>query len=239
MSSILSRIVGGFLIVVAVLSLVAGARLLVRAPLFAATARVKLYLPDDQPDHSGYDDGRFCITSRSVLELELDSIRSDAFLSNVVRQLASNANWSAGSRGGPGTISDDFVALIQRRLELKPTECAGSKGVWFVEIRFEGANPREATDVANAIADEYLMNRPYQRKEQAEERQDMLMIRCPPAEFLDMASPATKPQFRNRIHGLGFVGLGVALFLLGGGTMRTGGSGRNPNAEKSASFTPS
>ncbi|HYG22247.1 MAG TPA: hypothetical protein VEH04_05635 [Verrucomicrobiae bacterium] len=83
---------------------------------------------------------------------EIEVMRSDSVLQDVVEQLALDQAWrAAGSAAALST--NDAVALLRERTSLRPV-----RNSTIVEIEVSEENSAQAADVANAIAESYRRN---------------------------------------------------------------------------------
>ena len=121
----------------------AGLWLLLSPPQYAATARIKM--ENDEPDSSGYIsyDPYFIQTTFEIMQSQL-------VLSNVVTSLNLNEVWGRNNFNGEPLKCAECYAILRNHLCLTPV-----RNTRFVDITYYSSDPKEAADVANAIAKAY------------------------------------------------------------------------------------
>lgn len=135
-----------------------GLSLLLSADKYQATARIKV--------ENDFNDGNIpASTSQSIydpyfIQTTFEIIQSQLVLSNVVANLNLNEIWGKKSfKSGP-LKTTETMAIIRNHLRLTPI-----LNTKLVAITFESADPNEAAQVANAIAEAYRDYRNPSRRE--------------------------------------------------------------------------
>jgi succinoglycan biosynthesis transport protein ExoP len=100
-------------------------------------------------------------------ETELKAIGSDIVLSNVVETLNLNTQW--GKRYGRTLETSETVSLLRQRIDLRL-----ARNSMIVEIHVTDEDPKEAAQIANAIAEAYKDYRIAQHKQEIAEGIKML-----------------------------------------------------------------
>jgi uncharacterized membrane protein YedE/YeeE len=179
--------------------LVVGLSTLMSAWLFVALmpdsylsfARVAVTATDVRDVHPGplVDDPHSALDPY-LLQTEFDKLRSMVVLQRVIEELDLNQRWGQAQGSGEPLQTAETYRLLQRRMDLRHT-----RDTHLLEIRVWSEDPREAADVANAIA------RHYQQVHQ--ERQ---------VQIVDRAEPDSRPSRPNRYLGI-FLGAVLAVLL--------------------------
>ena len=133
----------------------AGLWLLFSPPQYAATARIKL--ENDEPDSSGYMSygGYYVQTSFEIIQSQL-------VLSNVVAGLNLNMVWGKKYFHGTPLKNTECWEIIKTHMRLTPV-----RNTKLVDITYYSGDPKEAADMANAIAKAYQDCRIQSRQEMA------------------------------------------------------------------------
>ena len=130
---------------------------------FSSFARVKIE-PDSQSTtgkNGGYDP--------YVVQTEFEVIQSEPVLSKVVENMDLTNEWGKRYAGGEKLRSAEAIALLKRRIELRPI-----RNTSMLEIRVFSENPKEAADIANNVAEAYRAHRIEQRRNLAASGIDVL-----------------------------------------------------------------
>ncbi len=120
----------------------AGLWLLLRPPQYAATVRIKIEQDNELIGVFTYDP--------YFIQTSFEIIRSQLVLSNVVASLNLNVVWGKKYSYGEPLKTARCYAILRRHMRLTPI--GNTK---FVDITYYGDTPKEAADVANAIAESY------------------------------------------------------------------------------------
>jgi capsular polysaccharide biosynthesis protein len=120
-----------------------GLSLLLRAPQYQATARIKVEPNRPPPGDSMDFDPYFIQTTFEI-------IQSEIVLSNVVTTLNLEEVWSKKFAGDRKLTLPETMSRLKRQLILAPV-----RNTKLVSISFISEDPKEAADVANAIAQSY------------------------------------------------------------------------------------
>jgi uncharacterized protein involved in exopolysaccharide biosynthesis len=119
-----------------------GLWLLLSPPQYAATVRIKIEQDDEFIGVYTYDP--------YFIQTSLEIIRSQLVLSNVVADLNLKEVWGKEHSYGEPLKTARCYAILRRHVRLMPV--GNTK---FVDITYHGDTPKEAADVANAIAESY------------------------------------------------------------------------------------
>lgn len=121
----------------------AGLWLLFSPPQYAATSRVKI--ENDEPDASGY-----ISYDPYFIQTTFEIIQSQLVLSNVVADLNLNVIWGKKSFDGKPLKFGECYVILKNHLREAPVRNAR-----LIDITYFSDDPKEAADVANAIAKAY------------------------------------------------------------------------------------
>jgi capsular polysaccharide biosynthesis protein len=121
-------------------------------------------------------------------QLEFESIKSDAVLGKVIKDLDLNRVWGNTYAGGRRLKTSESLALLKARIEVRPVRTTS-----LIEIRVFSGDASEAARLANAIADTYR-----------EYRSSAFSI-----EIVDRAVPGLRPVRPNKP-------LNITLAIFGG-----------------------
>jgi Mg-chelatase subunit ChlD/tetratricopeptide (TPR) repeat protein len=114
---------------------------------FKSTARVKV--ERDRSDIQGIMEPQAMSNyDPYFVQTEFEVIQSDKVLGKVVAELNLNDAWA--KKSGPKLKTEEAVALLKKRLDLKPV-----KNTSLIEIGVKSDKPDEAAKIANAVAYAY------------------------------------------------------------------------------------
>jgi capsular exopolysaccharide synthesis family protein len=85
-------------------------------------------------------------------------IQSEVILGKVIEGLDLNKEWGKKYAGGELLKTPETASLLKSRLDLRPV-----RNTSLIEIRVFSEKPKEAADIANALADAYKSHRQQQR----------------------------------------------------------------------------
>ena len=137
-----------------------------KAGQYKSTARIKV--ESDQSDnarqgvwgdydHDGYQDLMVNHNAPNLIQIESETIQSEAVLGKVIKDLNLNAEW--GKKQGGGTLTTaETIAQLKKKLDLRPVQNTS-----LLEIGVKSDQPEEAANIANAIAGAYKAHRSEQR----------------------------------------------------------------------------
>jgi len=174
---------------------------------FASTARIKVESRrgwEQTPATNAYDP--------QFIPTELEIIQSETILGRVIGVLNLNEVWGRRYLDGGKLKTSETLSLLRARVQIRPVP-----NTTLLDIRVYSDNPREAADIANAIADAY-------RQWRFEEAQANVNpggvgpnpLEMRPVMILERAVASTKPARPNKPLNLilGFVFGGVVSFSL-------------------------
>jgi len=140
---------------------------------------------------------------------QFELIQSDSVLAEVSRKLNLAESWGKTSVSGARLGKADVINLLRQRVELRPV-----LNTSLIEIRIFSKDPKEASNIANALAETYREFRSDEPPRAA--RAETLTAR--PVEIVDRAVPGLRPVRPNKPATLfmGFVG-GILLAMVVGG----------------------
>jgi serine/threonine protein kinase/capsular polysaccharide biosynthesis protein len=181
---------------------------------FASTARIKL--APNAPEAAGATGGRS--TARSYdpyrIQTELEVIQSKAVLDGVIEALDLTRKWGKGYAGGDDLKRAETLAILKRRLELRPVRNAN-----IIEISVFADKAYEAADIANEIARIYRSRTT--SSDTATSTAGAFQV-----ELIDPATPALRPVRPDRPLNLAGAGLAGLLFGIAAGAARVALSAR-------------
>ena len=123
---------------------------------FASTARVKV--ERDATDIEGMAGNRMNLGyDPFFIQIEFETLQSEAVLGKVVDALKLDEAWSAKS-GGEKLKKAEAIALLKNKLDLRPVPNTS-----LVEIHARSDQPDEAAKIANAVAEAYKVQRQQER----------------------------------------------------------------------------
>ena len=155
MAKPLEIILGLALVVAGIVFGVRGLNVILSPDQYQATAKIKVedYISDPVLN-------RLIYTNYSVsfdpyfIQTTFEIIWSQIVLSIVVSALDLNGKWSKRHKGGLRLNTAESMAIIRKHLHLSPI-----RGTQLITITYISADPKEAADVANAVAESYLAYR--------------------------------------------------------------------------------
>lgn len=110
------------------------------------TARIKM--ERDQSDIDGLSGAGGA--DPYFVQTEIETVQSEAVLGKVVEQLKLDEAWARQKGSGTKLDKKAAVAMLRERLKVRSVP-----NTTLVDIQAESANPREAADIANAVATAY------------------------------------------------------------------------------------
>jgi uncharacterized protein involved in exopolysaccharide biosynthesis len=169
---------------------------------FASTARIKVdsdQIWNQRPATNAYDP--------QFIPTQLEIITSETILGRVIDILNLNEVWMKRYLDGGSLKASESFALLRARLEVRQVP-----NTTLLDIRVCSENPREAADLANAIAEAYAK----WRLDRVQGEAKGGLPGTGPVEVLERAVASTKPARPNKPLNLilGFVFGGVAGFSL-------------------------
>ncbi len=207
-----------FIGAVVILSLIMGMLYLARAtPLYTATTQVLLERPQRSPTDTSGPDYRF--GDRAFIENQLAILRSDALLRRVVMkenlaaqppkaeetESADESEESVADRSGPDRSIMDGINGLRGALQVSRS---GQAEVLNVSIT--STDPARAAQLANAVADAFVVNQLDARLESAKRASGWLSERMVELRQQLRESEDAAQKFRTE-HGLSRSGATVAL----------------------------
>jgi succinoglycan biosynthesis transport protein ExoP len=124
---------------------------------FSSTTRIKI--ERDQPDIAGMAErGMLSGYDPYFIQTEFELIQSEVILGKVIEGLDLNKEWGKKYAGGELLKTPETASLLKSRLDLRPV-----RNTSLIEIRVFSEKPKEAADIANALADAYKSHRQQQR----------------------------------------------------------------------------
>lgn len=137
------QILGVALLIVGLALCGFGLSLLLQPAQYAATARINVEKepPADGPDYS-YDP--------YFIQTEFEVLQSQLVLGIVITNLDLNEVWGRKYFHGATLKTSETMAIIKRRLNLAPV-----RNTRLIAITFYSEDPKEAAQVANAVAEAY------------------------------------------------------------------------------------
>jgi serine/threonine protein kinase len=167
---------------------------------FASTARIML--TPNAPDATGATAARPAASSYDPyrIQTELEVIQSEAVLDGVIEGLDLVRKWGRRFGGGRDLEHAETLALLRKRLELRPVRNAN-----VIEIRVYDDKADEAAQLANEIAEAYRSRSA--GSDPAGSRLDAFRV-----EIIDQATPALRPVRPNRPLNLAVAALVGILF---------------------------
>jgi uncharacterized protein involved in exopolysaccharide biosynthesis len=147
-----ARQIGGLaLLGIGLLLILAGLYLNLGAPMYSATARIKV--DRETSAQVGAENGKFTFTvwdpyfTQNVLE----ELRSEAVLNKVVQSLGLGDTWGKRYSFGnsPNGIAE-IIGLLRERIGFRPI-----RNTMFFDINGVSERPEEAKAIANAVAEAY------------------------------------------------------------------------------------
>jgi capsular polysaccharide biosynthesis protein len=165
------------------------ARVLVRQAATSAAPKA-----ESQPLASSYDP--------YYIQTQLGIIESEAVLGPVIEDLDLNKVWGARYAGGGPLRTSETIALLKRRIELRPV-----RNTWLIQVRAFSDEPAEAAQLANAVALSYCK---YSSRTASAEIGGPTVARLQPL-IIDTAVPGLRPVRPNKPLN---IALGVAAGLL-------------------------
>jgi uncharacterized protein involved in exopolysaccharide biosynthesis len=175
---------------------------------YASTARIKVERTASNVTPQGYQGSVVGSYDPYLIQSEFELIRSEPVLGRVAKKLSLAESWGKGSGGG--TLSEaDTIKLLRERVALRPV-----RNTSLIEVRAYSKSAREASNIANVLAETY-------RDLRSEQRQSAARVETPSSrlvEIVDAAVPGLRPVRPNRPFTV-FLGLfgGTFLALLVGG----------------------
>lgn len=169
---------------------------------FASKARIKV-----DPDQVNVSGNVTNVYDPLFIPTQLEIIRSEIILGRVIDVLNLNEVWGKRYLDGGRLKTQESLALLRGRLDVRQVPNTS-----LLEIRASSENPREAADLANAIAEAYAK---WRLDEIHGEAKGSLSGKGP-VTVLERAVASTKPSRPNKSLNLilGFVFGGVAGFSL-------------------------
>jgi uncharacterized protein involved in exopolysaccharide biosynthesis len=189
----------------AVFALVLGSSILLAflAPeQYSSTARIKV--ERTATDVTPQGDQRSVVGSYDpyFIQSQFELIQSESVLGRVARNLNLAESW--GKRSASGTLSEaDTIRLLKERIDLRPV-----RNTALIEVRVYSKSAREASNIANVLAETY-------RDLRSEQRQSAVAAEAPRArlvEIVDSAVPGLRPVRPNKPFTV-FLGLFGGAFL--------------------------
>jgi Mg-chelatase subunit ChlD/type II secretory pathway pseudopilin PulG len=119
---------------------------------YQATTRIKLDRGGDGIQEFG-NSRTSGVYDPYFVQTEFETMKSDAVLTNVAAKLGLDKEW-AKQNGGRDLAPAQVVEKLRKSLELKPVP-----NTTFVSIKAKSSDPKEAADIANAVADAYKAHR--------------------------------------------------------------------------------
>jgi uncharacterized protein involved in exopolysaccharide biosynthesis len=182
------KVAAGILAALGALTLAAGIYLLRTPPMYEAVTRVKAEkeYPDTQPlppTRPGFDP--------YWVQTEFEAIQSKVVLFAVISNLNLTSRWSATTNAL--TLHHVHYLLLKDRLDVRQARNSS-----LIEIRARSHDPKEAAELANAVATAYREYRLQQRQITSPSPE----LLASPVEILDFAEPPRRPSRPNHKVGL-------------------------------------
>ena len=140
------QILGFTLLLIGITLAVIGASQLILPAYYKATTRIEISsdLPSVQDNSSNVAYGGYFI------QTEFAKMQSELVLGNVVTNLHLKGLWA--KKPGPGNRLrvEEAIALLKQRMEIRP-----ERNNRLIDVSFYSTDPKEASDVANAIVSAY------------------------------------------------------------------------------------
>ena len=124
---------------------------------YSSMARIKIErdAPDITSISGGMPSGAY---DPYFIQTEFEVIQSEVILSKVINDLNLNVEWGKKYAGSQTLKTPETIGLLKGRIDLRPV-----RNTSFIEIRVYSDKPKEAADLANAIAEAYREHRHAQR----------------------------------------------------------------------------
>lgn len=175
---------------------------------YASTVRIKVHKAASYvtpPSYQRYVVGNY---DPYFIRSQFRLIQSDSVLGRVAKKLDLAEAWGPRSPGG-ALSDDDTIDLLKEKLALRPV-----RNTDLIEVRVYSNSAREASNIANVLAETY-------RDLRSEQRQSAVEVEAPRArlvEIVDTAVPGSRPVRPNKLFNV-FFGLfgGSLLGVLVGG----------------------
>ena len=139
------------LAVAGIASSVCGLKLILSSDKYQAIAKVKTEHYLDDPVLNILAATNAVIYDPYFIQTTFEIIQSQLVLSNAIATLDLSGKWSKQRADGSRLNSLESMALIRNHLRLAPV-----RGTKLIAITYICNNPKEAADVANAIAESYV-----------------------------------------------------------------------------------
>ena len=176
---------------------------------YASTARIKVERNVTDATPVLPTGCAFGIYDPYFVQTQFELIQSEAVLGGVAKKLNLSKSWGTTSTGGTGLNEADTIKLLRQRLELRPV-----RNTSLIEVRVYSKEPKEASDIANALAETYREFESGQKRSAT----GMEKPRLRSVEIVDTAVPGLRPVRPNKPFTL-FLGIfgGVLLASVVGG----------------------
>jgi len=141
---------------------------------------------------------------------EFERLQSPLILSNVAASLDLNERWGEKYNRGQALSDSETEERIKRHLELRNVP-----NTRFIQIITYDDDPKEAANLANAIAQKYSEFRRDESQRRAAELDERRVITDPMVIVIDRAIPEFKPVRPNRYLAGALLGCGMFLMMVG------------------------
>ncbi len=177
---------------------------------YESTARIKVGRVATVATPQGYWVSTLDSYDPYLIQSEFEIIQSKAVLGPVAKGLRLAQIWN--SAGEPALSEADTIKLLRERIELRPV-----RNTSLIEIRVHDRNAREASNIANVLAETYRDL----RSEQGQSTAGAATPGSPSVEIIDAAVPGLRSVRPNKqltvLLGLvGGAGACLALLVLNG-----------------------
>jgi uncharacterized protein involved in exopolysaccharide biosynthesis len=136
-----------------------GLWLLLTPPQYAAAVRIKLEQIPEAPAPGGFSSDPYFI------QADFEIMQSDIVLSNVVAALRLNEVWGEKRYSKMPLKYAECYAIIRNHMRLAPVPPTLNTRPRLIDIIYCSSDPKEAAEMANAIAEGYKQYRDQSRKE--------------------------------------------------------------------------
>ena len=118
---------------------------------FSSTSRIKVERDrSDIPDLTDVNAGRYNPYDPYFIQTEFEIIQSETILGKVIDVLDLNNKWGKKYYDGTKLKTSETLLLLRSRLDLRPV-----RNTTLIDIRVYSEDPKEASDLANQIAETY------------------------------------------------------------------------------------
>ncbi len=132
---------------------------------FSASSRIRI--ERDQSDISGVTGPQAMMMTPYdpyFIQTEFEVIQSEIILDRVIEQLNLNKAWAEKYGGGQPLKTTETRTQLKRSMDLRAV-----RNTSLIEIKVYSDDPKEASDIANAIANAYKLHRLENRRGRTEE----------------------------------------------------------------------